>query len=125
MPYWVTARMLVSSSHEDEEDHRAPRQGPFATSAGTHGAGGLGYHPPRARAGCGQRRVRKNPGAARQGAHVGRSGRSPRRPSVIAIDSSSFIAYLDGSSGPDVEATEVALAHRQAALPPAVLTELL
>jgi predicted nucleic acid-binding protein len=44
---------------------------------------------------------------------------------VIAIDSSSFIAYLDGSRGPDVEATELALAHRQAALPPAVLTELL
>jgi len=44
---------------------------------------------------------------------------------VIAIDSSSFIAYLDGSTGPDVEATELALAHRQAALPPAALTELL
>jgi hypothetical protein len=44
---------------------------------------------------------------------------------VIAIDSSSFIAYLDGDIGPDVEATEVALAHRQAALPPAALTELL
>lgn len=44
---------------------------------------------------------------------------------MIAIDSSSFIAYLDGSTGPDVEATELALAHRQAALPPAALTELL
>ena len=44
---------------------------------------------------------------------------------MIAIDSSSFIAYLGGSTGPDVEATEIALAHRQAALPPAVLTELL
>jgi predicted nucleic acid-binding protein len=44
---------------------------------------------------------------------------------VIAIDSSSFIAYLDGSAGPDVEAAELALAHRQAALPPVVLTELL
>lgn len=44
---------------------------------------------------------------------------------MIAIDSSSFIAYLDGSTGADVEATELALAHRQATLPPAVLTELL
>jgi predicted nucleic acid-binding protein len=44
---------------------------------------------------------------------------------VIAIDSSSFIAYLDGATGADVEATEIALAHRQASLPPAVLTELL
>ena len=44
---------------------------------------------------------------------------------MIAIDSSSFIAYLDGSSAPDVEATELALAHQQATLPPAVLTELL
>ena len=44
---------------------------------------------------------------------------------MIAIDSSSFIAYLDGSSGSDVEATELALARRQATLPPAVLTELL
>ena len=44
---------------------------------------------------------------------------------MIAIDSSSFIAYLEGRRGPDVEATEIALAHRQAALPPAVLTELL
>ena len=44
---------------------------------------------------------------------------------MIAIDSSSLIAYLQGSTGPDVEAAELALAHRQAALPPAVLTELL
>ncbi|HXJ79904.1 MAG TPA: PIN domain-containing protein [Candidatus Methylomirabilis sp.] len=44
---------------------------------------------------------------------------------MIAIDSSSFVAYLEGRHGPDVEATDVALAHQQAALPPAVLTELL
>src|SRR5262249_58501901 len=48
-----------------------------------------------------------------------------KTPPVITIDSSSFIAYLDGSTGPEVEATDLALAHRQAALPPAVLTELL
>ena len=44
---------------------------------------------------------------------------------MIAIGSSSFIVYLDGSAGPDVDATELALAPQQAALPPAVLTELL
>jgi predicted nucleic acid-binding protein len=44
---------------------------------------------------------------------------------VIAIDSSSLMAYLEGRRGPDVEATDIALSHRQAALPPAVLTELL
>ena len=44
---------------------------------------------------------------------------------MIAIDSSSFIAYLAGESGADVEATDLALAHRQAALAPVCLTELL
>ena len=44
---------------------------------------------------------------------------------MIAIDTSSFIAYLSGSAGPDVEATELALEHRQAVLPPVVLSELL
>ena len=44
---------------------------------------------------------------------------------MIAIDSSSFIAYLEGDRGPDVEATGLALEHRQAVLPPVVLSELL
>jgi len=44
---------------------------------------------------------------------------------VIAIDTSSFIAYLAGANGPDVDATGVALEHKQAALPPVVLSELL
>ncbi len=44
---------------------------------------------------------------------------------MIAIDSSSFIAFLSGASGPDVEAVEVALAEKHACLPPAVLTEIL
>ncbi len=44
---------------------------------------------------------------------------------MIAIDTSSWIAYLAGSTGADVEATGVALDHRQAALPPVVLSELL
>jgi predicted nucleic acid-binding protein len=44
---------------------------------------------------------------------------------VIAVDSSSWIAYLAGDRGSDVDAIALALEHRQAALPPVVLTELL
>lgn len=44
---------------------------------------------------------------------------------MIAIDTSSLVAYLSGARGADVEATGLALEHRQAALPPVVLSELL
>jgi hypothetical protein len=44
---------------------------------------------------------------------------------MIALDTSSFVAYLSNESGGDVDAVEVALAERQACLPPAVLAELL
>ena len=44
---------------------------------------------------------------------------------MIAIDTSSVIAYLSGANGADVEATGLALEHRQAVLPPVVLSELL
>jgi predicted nucleic acid-binding protein len=44
---------------------------------------------------------------------------------LIALDTSSLIAYLSGAGGPDVEATDLALQHRQAVLPPVVLSELL
>jgi predicted nucleic acid-binding protein len=44
---------------------------------------------------------------------------------VIAVDTSSWIAYLSGGEGPDVDAAAVALAHHQVALPPVVLSELL
>ena len=44
---------------------------------------------------------------------------------MIAIDTSSLIAYLSGDSGLDVEATGVALEQRQAVLPPVVLSEIL
>jgi predicted nucleic acid-binding protein len=44
---------------------------------------------------------------------------------MIAIDTSSFIAYLSGDHGRDVEAVDAALATSQACLPPVVLTELL
>jgi predicted nucleic acid-binding protein len=44
---------------------------------------------------------------------------------LIAVDTSSFIAYLAGAEGADVDATALALEHRQAVLPPVVLSELL
>jgi predicted nucleic acid-binding protein len=44
---------------------------------------------------------------------------------VIAIDTTSLIAYLSGSGGTDVTAIDVALSQNQACLPPVVLTELL
>ena len=44
---------------------------------------------------------------------------------MVALDSSSMIAFLEGESGPDVAAVEWALEHHQAVLPPVVLCELL
>ena len=44
---------------------------------------------------------------------------------MIAVDTSSFIAYLAGATGRDVVAVEAALAERQVCLPPVVLSELL
>jgi hypothetical protein len=44
---------------------------------------------------------------------------------LIAIDTSSWIAFLAGGEGRDVEAVRLALEKHQAVVPPAVLTELL
>ena len=44
---------------------------------------------------------------------------------MIAVDSSSWIAYLAGEKGADVEAVEASLAGSQVCLPPLVLTEIL
>lgn len=44
---------------------------------------------------------------------------------MIAIDTSSCIAYLNGDAGPDVEHVEAALWQRSAVFPPAVYAELL
>ena len=44
---------------------------------------------------------------------------------MIALDSSSLIAYLSGSKGADVDAVEFALREKQAVLAPVVLSELL
>lgn len=44
---------------------------------------------------------------------------------MIALDSSSLIAYLGGEQGADVDAVELALEQRQGVLPPVVLSEML
>jgi predicted nucleic acid-binding protein len=44
---------------------------------------------------------------------------------VIAADTSSLVAFLEGAAGEDVEVVQSALDHQQLALPPVVLTELL
>lgn len=44
---------------------------------------------------------------------------------MIAVDTSSLIAYLSGARGPDVDSVDAALADNQVCLPPVVLTELL
>ena len=44
---------------------------------------------------------------------------------MIAADTSSMIAFLEGEDGDDVELIQSALDHQQLALPPVVLSELL
>lgn len=44
---------------------------------------------------------------------------------MIAVDTSSWIAFLSGQAGSDIQFVEHALAERQACVPPVVLTELL
>jgi hypothetical protein len=44
---------------------------------------------------------------------------------VIALDTSSLVAYLSGETGGDTDAVHLALEQQQACLPPAVLAELL
>jgi predicted nucleic acid-binding protein len=44
---------------------------------------------------------------------------------VIAADTSSMVAFLEGENGDDTDLIQSALDHSQLALPPVVLTELL
>jgi predicted nucleic acid-binding protein len=44
---------------------------------------------------------------------------------LIALDTSSLVHYLAGSTGKDVGAVDEALSHSQACLPPVVLSEVL
>jgi predicted nucleic acid-binding protein len=44
---------------------------------------------------------------------------------MIAADTSTWVAFLEGAKGPDVELLDRALRERQVLMPPIVLTELL
>ncbi len=44
---------------------------------------------------------------------------------MVAVDSSTLIAYLAGDGGPDIEALDQALMGQRACLPPVVVSELL
>ena len=44
---------------------------------------------------------------------------------MIAVDTSSMVAFLQGDEGDDTDIVQSALDHQQLALPPVVLTELL
>jgi hypothetical protein len=44
---------------------------------------------------------------------------------MIAVDTSTFVAFLDGVEGRDVGLLDDALAHNQVCLPPVVVSELL
>ena len=44
---------------------------------------------------------------------------------MLAVDSSTFIAYIDGVDGTDVEVLDRAFASGQVVLPPVVLTEVM
>ena len=44
---------------------------------------------------------------------------------MIGVDTSSMVAFLEGSRGSDTDLVQSALDHQQLALPPVVLTELL
>ena len=44
---------------------------------------------------------------------------------MIAADTSSMVAFLEGDEGDDVDVIQSALEHQQLALPPVVLSELL
>jgi predicted nucleic acid-binding protein len=44
---------------------------------------------------------------------------------MIALDTSSLVHYLGGSTGKDIDAVDMALSESQACLPPVVLSEVL
>ena len=44
---------------------------------------------------------------------------------MVAVDTSSMVAFLEGGKGADVEVVQTALDQQQLVLPPVVLTELL
>ena len=44
---------------------------------------------------------------------------------MIAVDTSTLVAFLAGETGPDVETLDAALAHDRVRVPPVVVTEIL
>ena len=61
---------------------------------------------------------------ARSGAIQPECGASESRP-VIAADTSTWVAFLQGDNGADVALLDLALRDQQVVMPPVVLTELL
>src|SRR5205807_626947 len=62
--------------------------------------------------------------ASRQGSVLAHLQRAEGRP-LIAADTSTWIAFLEGSSGDDVRLLDRVLEDRQVVMVPALLTELL
>src|SRR5260221_6088638 len=72
-----------------------------------------------------RRSLRRAVENARQGEVLDQLARTAARQKVIALDTSSTIAFLSGERGRDVSAVEEALRFRQGIFPPVVVTELL
>src|SRR6266545_4693280 len=118
--------LVFFGSHErPKKGDRGDPSGPAPEGAEIHGRRNYRHDP------SGPRARRRQPGirgvAAAEGPGVlfDRLEKAPGGPVLIAIDSSSWIAYLAGEKGDDVEAVEASLAARQVCLPPVVLTEIL
>ena len=106
---------------EDNRRHfdRASCQGPTCERRRHHRDGS---HRPAARGRF--RGLRAAASASRQGPLLA-SGRRVQGRSVIAADTSTWIAFFQGDAGRDVELLDRALGDRQVMMPPPVLTELL
>src|ERR1019366_2868204 len=106
------------------QDHRRSAAG--ASRQGTTGQR-YRHHPDRSYrpgAGCGIAGLRAAAPTPRQGplhAHV----RRPEGRSMIAVDTSTWIAFLQGDRGEDAELLDRALQDRQVLMVPVVLTEVL
>jgi len=75
-------------------------------------------------AGCRLADLRSSTQTPRQGSLVALGDRAEGRP-VIAADTSTWVAFLEGNSGEDVQLLDRALEDRHVVMVPVVLTELL
>src|SRR6185436_18006859 len=107
------------------EDHGSRPGGAARTRAEVVGAGDHRDDPAGASPRGGGGDLPPGGEAPRDGALLDRSGAAARGPLVIAADTSSMIAFLQGDPGDDTDVIQSALDHQQLALPPVVLTELL